>query len=252
LSKWSNLKTHKKKGLVLKRGPKKNDAWKVRWVVLDQKTVRYYKDEHDKEQLGMFELERVTNFWSNGNKNTPPKEAPADLGHKLIFSLDVIDNGIREFVFCALSEADKYHWMQAFERNLAGVTKVFVPLSIVFVSLFSQSYVLGWCSASWRCAYVSSSRLWSVSEWSSCLGCCRLSPLSRNVSDGAARSSPAACLVSHQRQQQQFCSYCCSASRAQSPLVRRRMGRSKSPSLRKKPAARSAASAPRHPSTATG
>lgn len=109
---------------MLKRGPKKNDAWKVRWVVLDQKTVRYYKDEHDKEQLGMFELDRVTNFWSNGNGNTPPKEAPPDLGHKLIFSLDVMDNGIREFVFCALSEADKFHWMQAFDRNLAGVTKV--------------------------------------------------------------------------------------------------------------------------------
>jgi len=127
----ASMEMHIQKGLMLKRGPKKTDAWKVRWVVLDQKAVRYFKDEHDKEMLGMFELERVTNLWVSGNNNTPPKEAPADLGHKLIFSLDVMDNGIREFVFCALSEADKYHWMQAFERNLAGVTKVFFYCSLL-------------------------------------------------------------------------------------------------------------------------
>ena len=70
----------------------------------------------------MFELSRVTNFWSNGNGNTPPKEAPVDLGFKLIFSLDVLmDNGMREYVFCALSEADKYKWVQHIERNLAGI-----------------------------------------------------------------------------------------------------------------------------------
>ncbi len=109
------------KSLLLKRGPKKNDAWKVRWVTLDGRTCRYFKDEHDTEQLGMFEMERVTNFWNTGHGNLPPKEAPPDLGFKLIFSLDVMDNGIREFVFCALSEADKYYWVKAIESSLSAL-----------------------------------------------------------------------------------------------------------------------------------
>jgi hypothetical protein len=118
------------KSLLFKRGPRKTDAWKVRWVVLDARRISYYKDEHDVEELGSFDLTRVTNYWSTGHGNQPPKEAPPDLGFKLIFSLDVMDNGIREFVFCALSEADKYHWGRAIERNLAvaqGKTAVSAP-----------------------------------------------------------------------------------------------------------------------------
>ena len=50
-------------GLLFKRGPTPKHPYKVRWVTLDRRMVRYYKEKGDKEELGSFELARVTTLW---------------------------------------------------------------------------------------------------------------------------------------------------------------------------------------------
>jgi hypothetical protein len=113
---------NEKKGLVFKKGPKKNHSFKVRYLVVDRNGVRYYKKDYvkDKEVLGGFAIRDIQRINPTVLRVKPPPEAPKEWARELLFGVEVREgNGTREYIFCALSAADKKEWLRALEGNVA-------------------------------------------------------------------------------------------------------------------------------------
>jgi hypothetical protein len=64
------------RGHLFKRGPKVQDAFKIRWFLLDLAVVRWFRDEKDKKSLGYFQLGDVQEVDDCANGAAPPPECP--------------------------------------------------------------------------------------------------------------------------------------------------------------------------------
>lgn len=86
-------------GTLYKRGPKVKDAFKKRFFILFETTLRYYDDDKGSKLCGSIELAKVRSLSPTGNQNAGPKEFPRVKKKSIVLLGCLIGGGLFFFFF---------------------------------------------------------------------------------------------------------------------------------------------------------